>query len=271
MRGRPARRARAAARAAATLTIATIAFGAPTGASAQPAEEPPAPAMKSPWKSTLELAGSIFIGNEPQSVLTTRARTSHADSTFELGGDVRFVYGEGSEDGAREVSQRLWFASVNLDLWPFASHSPFLLGTVESSLARRVDLRVSAGVGHKMTFVDSERALANLSIAILGERSRLPTAEGGMLTESLARLSARVRLRRKIGTRAELGHEAYFRPELESLTRYTFTNSTSATYAMTERLDLKLTYLDNYDSAARARGARSNYDGQVVLGVAADF
>jgi hypothetical protein len=266
--GRPARGVRAAALAATTLTIA---LALPADALAQPAEEPPAPAMESPWKTTLELAGSLFIGNEPQSVLTTRARTSHADSTFELGGDVRFVYGEGSAEGAREVSQRLWFASVNLDLWPFASHSPFLLGTVESSLARRVELRVSAGVGHKMTFVDSERALANLSIALLAERSRLPTTEGTTLTESLARLSARVRLRRKIGTRAELGYETYFRPELESLTRYTFTNSSSATYAMTERLDLKLTYLDNYDSEARARGARSNYDGQVVVGVAADF
>lgn len=268
MIGGGARRGRAAALAALVLTIA---LGVPATAWAQPAEEPPAPAMKSPWKSTIELAGSLFVGNQPQSVLTTRARTSHADSTFELGGDVRFVYGEASRDGARAVSQRLWFASATLDVWPFAAHSPFLLGTVESSLARRVDLRVNAGVGHKMTFVDDDRALANLSVALLGERSRLPTTEGGTLVESLARLSLRVRLRRKVGTRAELGHESYFRPEFAALRRYTFTNSSSATYAMTERLDLKLTYLDNYDSEARARGARSNYDGQVVVGVAADF
>ena len=268
MTAEPTRPLRAAAAAA---WIAALGVGAAAPVGAPPAEAPPAAAGRSPWKSSIELAGSLFIGNEPQSVLTTRGRTSHADSTYELGADVRFVYGAASLEGARAVSQRLWFGSVNLDLWPYAAHSPFLLGTVESSLARRVDLRVSAGVGHKMTFVDSDRALANFSIALLGERSRLPTAAGGQLTESLARLSTRLRLRRKVGSRAELGYESYFRPELESLTRYTFTNSGSATYAMTERLDLKLTYLDNYDSEARARGARSNYDGQVVVGVAADF
>ena len=269
----PARAAPATAAAllAATLLAATLLAAAARPAAAQVAEAGVPGEDESAWASVVELAGSLFFGNEPQTVLTTRARTTHADSTYEFGADVRFVYGEAGTDGERTVSQRLWFGSVNLDLWPFASQSPFLLGTVESSLARRVDVRVSAGVGHKLTFVENARALANLSLAVLGERSRLPTAEGGTLTESLARLSARVRLRRKVGTRAELGHETSFRPELEALQRFTFTNSSSASYRMNERLQMKLTYLDSYDSESRARGARSNYDGQVVLGVSADF
>ena len=40
---------------------------------------------------------------------------------------------------------------------------------------------------------------------------------------------------------------------------------------MTELVNLKVTYLDNYDSEARGRGAKSNYDGQLVLGIAAEF
>ena len=234
---------------------------------AQPEQRP---AVRT-WKRSVELAGNLFFGSRPQTVLTTRGRTSHADSTFEFAADVRFAYGESDRDGEREVSQRLWQATTTLDLWPFASQSPFLLGGVESSLERRIQLRVTGGVGHKMTFVDDERALANVSVAVLGEQSRLPTAEGLVEVESLTRLSTRLRLRRRIGTRTELSHELFYRPELAQLTSYTLSNSASASYRVSEALNLKASYLDNYDSEARGRGARSNYDGQLVLGMAADF
>jgi len=236
-----------------------------------PAPPPPVPKLVRVWKRSIELAGNLFLGSKPQSVLTTRGRASHADSTFELATDVRFTYGESSEDGARAVSQRQWLGTATLDLWPFASQSPFLLAGVESSLQRRIRLRVSGGIGHKMTFVDSEAALANLSVALLGERSQLPGADGLVTEERLARLSARLRLRRQIGERTSLSHESFFRPALYDLTAYTVSNSAAATYRVSETLNLKASYLDNYDSEARARGATTNYDGQVVLGLVADF
>ena len=235
------------------------------------AEPPPIPVAVRIWKRSIELAANLFVGSRPQTVLTTRGRASHADSTFEFTADVRFTYGESNADGGREVSQRLWQANTTLDLWPYAAQSPFLLGGVESSLERRIQLRVSGGVGHKMTFVDDERSLANLSVAMVGERSRLPSVEGPLTEVTLARLSTRLRLRRQVGERTTLSHETFFRPELYELTAFTFSNNVAATYRMNEALNLKASYLDNYDSEAQDRGARSNYDGQLVIGVAADF
>lgn len=234
-------------------------------------EQQKADPKPSAWKRNLELSGSVFVGNRPQTVLTTRGRVSHSDSTFELGGDLRFTYGELSDDGERVVSQRSWLGAMNLDLWPHARNSPFLLGTVETSLERRIDMRVSGGIGHKVTLVDSERASANLSLALLGERSRLPTPENGIEVKKLARFSSRVRLSRQVGARATLSLETFYRPEYSHLKQYTFSNTSSAAYKVNDRLNLKLTYQDNYDSEARGRGAESNYDGQLVVGVAAAF
>lgn len=238
----------------------------------EPVEFPePSEEHSSTWKRTLELAGSLFVGNKPQTVLTTRVKSSHADSSFEMGADVRFTYGETSQEGAREVSQRHWLGSVNLDLWPFAAQSPFLLGTIESSLERRIELRLSGGVGHKLTFVDNKRSLASFSVAILAERSRFPVAAAGVSEQHLARFSARLRLRRGLGERTSVSHETFFQPEYANLDRYTLTNNLSATYRLNDVVNLKLNYLDNYDTEARGRGARSNYDGQLVVGVQADF
>lgn len=261
------------------LVAALLLVAAPAAAQAAPGSAPPAVAPPPPpppparriWKRTVELAGSLFLGNKPQSVLTTRLKASHADSTFEFGGDMRFTYGTASDEGERYVSQRSWLGSLSLDVWPHAGQSPFLLATMESSLERRIDLRASGGVGHKLTFVDDGRSLANLSIAILGERSWLPTKEDGKEVSSLARFSGRLRLRRDINGRVELNGETYFRPEVYHMTRFTFTNSASASFRMNDLVHLKASYLDNYDSVAKLRGARSNYDGQVVIGVQADF
>lgn len=229
------------------------------------------PAPRSAWKRKVELAGSLFLGNKPQSVLTTQLGASHADSTFEFGGSMRFTYATATDEGERYVSQRSWIGSLNLDLWPHAGQSPFLLGTVESSMEKRIDLRASGGVGHKLTFVEDSRATANLSIAVLGERSWLQTKEDGQEIRSLARFSGRLRLRRKLGERMELNQETYFRPEVYNMDHFTFTNSASASYRMNSLVQLKASYLDNYDSGARARGARSNYDAQVVVGIQAEF
>jgi hypothetical protein len=255
----------------AALVAALLLVATPAVAQEVATTTAPQPRPRPAWKRTVELAGSLFLGNKTQGVLTTRLKASHSDSTFTAGGDMRFTYGAATDDGERYVSQRSWMGSLNLDLWPHAGQSPFLLGTLESSLERRIDLRASGGFGHKLTFVDDGESLANLSVAILGERSWLPTREDGKEIISLARLSGRLRLRRKLGGRVELNGETYFRPEVYHMTRFTFTNSASASFRMNELVNLKASYLDNYDSVARLRGARSNYDGQVVLGVQADF
>ena len=252
-----------AARLAGAVPAVLALLGTATAAQAQDA--------RGPWKRQFDVAGSLFVGNRPQTVLTTRARVSHADSTYELGGDIRFLYGEVSEDGDREVSQRGWLGTANLDFWPHARHSPFFLGTAETSLERRIDLRLSGGVGHKYTFVDREGAAASLSVALLAERSRLPDAELGVRVVELARFSTRLRVSRQVGSRAALALESFYRPEAARFAAYTLSNTASVGYEVNDLLNLKLTWQDAYDSQARERGARSNYDGQLVVGLAAEF
>jgi hypothetical protein len=56
-----------------------------------------------------------------------------------------------------------------------------------------------------------------------------------------------------------------------SLADFTLTSRTSLAYKMTTSLALQASFLDNYDSEARDRGARSNNDGELLFGLSATF
>ena len=92
-----------------------------------------------------------------------------------------------------------------------------------------------------------------------------------MKESDLARWSARLRGDRKLSTRVNVAHETFYRPEYNSSERFTLSSSTSVGYQMTRFAQLKASFLDNYDSGARGRGARSNNDGQVVVGALTGF
>src|SRR5690606_29253963 len=97
-------------------------------------------------------------------------RVSYADSTLESGFDLRFTYGETSRDGDRRVHQRWWMATVNLDAFPNDRWSPFMLGTFESSLERRLLQRWNGGLGARYKPFEDERTSLSLSLALLAER-----------------------------------------------------------------------------------------------------
>lgn len=228
-------------------------------------------APPSPWKRALELQGSLFVGNNPQTIFTTRSRLTYGDSTLEAGADVRFTYGESSADGVSVVAQRRWLAALNADLRPYSTVSPFFLGTFESSFERRIPERYSGGAGAKYTFVRSSETEVSLSLALLGERSVQLTPANVREQERLARYSSRFRARHKFNERVSVSHESFYQPEVAELDAYLFRSASSVGLKMTEILRLQLTYSDSYDSGALARGARSNYDGQLVVGILAEF
>ena len=136
---------------------------------------PRLPAQDVGWSIENAISGSLFFGNTRQTLITTRSSVGHADSAFELKGSVRFTYGESSnEDDDAFVSKRSWIGSLNYDHRPFARYSTFLISTVETSLEKRIDFRYDFGVGEKLTFVRTETTRADVSLALLGERTLLP-------------------------------------------------------------------------------------------------
>jgi hypothetical protein len=220
----------------------------------------------------VEVSGTFSFGNNRQTLATAFGALAYNDSTVTVRGDVRFIYGEGAtEERGRAVTQRSWLATLGMDWFPHATHSPFVHGGYESSLERRIRSRVSAGAGSKVTFLRTPRSRLDFSLALLAERSVLPTDSAAEKTEELARWSARVRARRAVRERLELSHTTFYRPELYAAGRFTFSSTSSAAYKVSRRAELRVSYLDNYDSEARRRGARSNNDGQLVVGVSTSF
>jgi Protein of unknown function, DUF481 len=227
-------------------------------------------AQKVGWDVKGELSASLFFGNTQQSVVTTHTSVTHSDSTFELGTDARFTYGEARDaNGESFVSQRSWLGALSGDFQPFATVSPFLLATIESSFEKRIDLRYSAGAGGKLTIVRRPGTKLSVSLALLGERSFFPDTVND--TPALVRWSARLKATREISDRVSLTHVTFYRPKVSALGRFAVISNSSAAYKLNEITSLTLTFLDNYDSEATSRGARSNNDGQLVVGVLAVF
>jgi hypothetical protein len=230
------------------------------------------PAQELGWDVKAEASANLFFGNTRQSTVATRLSLGRADSTLELKTGGEFTYGEAETDQRRMfVSKRSWRLGLTADYHPFARLSPFALAGVESSLEKRIDLRYNAGLGGKLAIVRSERTASDFSLALLGERELLPDTAGPRIERTLARYAARFRLEHEPSERVTLSHETNYRPEVKALDRFTFTSRSSAAYKLAASLAVQLSFLDNFDSEARARGARSNNDGEVLFGVVGTF
>jgi hypothetical protein len=223
------------------------------------------------WSIENELSGSLFFGNTRQTLFTTRSSVARADSAYQLGGTVRFTYGESSdEDDDTFVSKRSWVGSLNYDHRPFARYSTFLFSTVETSLEKRIDFRYDLGIGEKLTFVRTGTTTADISVALLGERTYLPSVLPDD-TETLLRWSGRARYQRQVNDRVRISHVTFYQPAVNEFSRFTLRSTTSIAVQLASFANLNVSFLDNYDSEARDRGARSNNDGQLVLGLLTSF
>lgn len=239
-----------------------------------PLAAPALPAQEMGHRVEAELSASLFFGNTEQTLATMRTAFERADSSHALRGEVRFNYGE-TEDEARGryVSRRSWIGSANLDWRPFAPNSQFVQASVESSLEKRIDLRYSGGVGHKVTLVRQESSAVDVSLALLAERTLTAEQESAPPVPDalLARWSARLRARHDFSDRVSFRSETFYRPAFDAAGRFTFSTSTSVAYRMTTFASLRITFQDNYDSEARSRGARTNNDGELVIGLLGEF
>jgi hypothetical protein len=232
------------------------------------------PAQQDPTRLEAELSASLFFGNVSQTLATMRTTFERRDSSHALRTEARFNYGETEDDGGdRAVSRRSWIGSVNLDWRPFAPHSQFVVATVESSLEKRIQLRYSGGVGHKVALLRGERSTVDLSLALLAERTLAAESPSGATNPNdlLARWSTRFRATHDFTERVEFRSETFYRPAFGRFGEFTFTTTTSLGYRAARFLQVRLSFQDNYDSEARVRGARTNNEGEIVVGLMSQF
>lgn len=239
-----------------------------TGAASLGAQE------EAEWEVEAEAGASVFFGNTSQTTINTRLSTSRADSTYDFSTQTTFAYGEAEDDtGEAFVVKRAWNVEASLDWHPYARLSPFVFGQGESSFERRIDLRYNIGGGGKYTFVRTEQSRLDLSLALLAEQTfaaeGLPP--GADVDESvLARWSLRFRGDRELSEgRVVLSTENFYRPVFGEYDNYVLESRSSISYALSEIISTKLSFLDTYDSRAVDRGAETNNDGQILLSLLA--
>jgi len=226
------------------------------------------------WSGSAEASASILFGNARDRLIAGRLQFGRADSTLEVRTDSRVTYAEATEeDGGRRVSGRTTFASLATDYRPFARWSPFWFGSFESSFQQRIDQRWSTGAGAKYTIHSTKDEEVSLSLALLAERTvpRLDPAAPDTGSDWRARWSLRARGRRQITKTARFSHTTFYQPRVDDLSHYTINSTTTLAASLTPKTSLTITFHDSYDSDARARGARSNNDGQLLFGLSAAF
>jgi hypothetical protein len=225
------------------------------------------------WERTVQAHGTLLFGNTEQRILGSRASLSRADARAEVSLDLQSVYGETKDaEGRRAVTKRLWLGSLTADLDPPATTSPFVFLTAESNLEKRIGERYSAGAGAKRTFIRDDRREASLSVALLEERT-VPLAGGAVPVAAtrLTRWSARGRVRHHWPDRVRFSHVTFWQPSVASMASFLVRSTTELEYLLNDAVAMTTTFIDNYDSEAVRRGARTYNDGQLVFGIRASW
>lgn len=231
-----------------------------------------AAAQQTGWHSVVEANGSTLFGATSQTLAALAATLSHTGEGFTADANVKIRYGE-SENDAREtfVSSRSWAFATTFDALPQGRISPFFFGSVESSLEKRIDRRSAGGVGVKWVFAATNTGKASISLAALAERTTPMVDSLPVSSTTLARWSWRVKMEQRIDERLSFSHVSFYAPTMSSFDGYTITSTSVGNYALNKAVSLTLTFIDNYDSQARSRGAPTNNDGSLLFGVRGSF
>ena len=194
---------------------------------------------------------------------------------------MRFTYGEASSDDGSFVNKRSWIANAGLDLMPLDTVTPFAFASYEESLEQRIGGRLQGGIGGKWAIVrvDSQadaprvKRRLDLSLAALVERTEpRPIDDAPVETTRIWRGSARFRHTREVaGEHITFNTVAWYRPELRDFGNYTAEFDSALGIEITETVSLRIRFVDRFDSEAMNRGASSNHDGQLSVGLGKTF
>lgn len=233
-------------------------------------------AQDSRIERTVDIAGNYLYGNNDQLILSARAGIARRDTLFGYRVESRYLIGISGSNGVRRMDRRSWLVSGSLDRRPEDRHSQFLVASAEQSFELRINSRINAGVGYKYMIDCDTTYQLDASAAVVGEWSALPplTALGagaGEQRSQLLRLSNRLRYRNQFTDKMNVDHVTLLRPRINDWSNFLGSSQTSVGYLLSGRTSLRLTFQNDYDSRSRARGARSNHNGQMLVGAAAKF
>jgi hypothetical protein len=219
------------------------------------------------WHSVAEANASLLFGASSQTLTSFAGTLSHNSARFSADGGFKFRYGESEDaDRVKFVNARGWEATTSVDVLPEQRFSPFFFASTEASLEKRIQNRSAGGAGAKWVFARTNTGDASISLAVLGERTR-SLADTGRTTTGVARYSWRVKVGQKVADRVSFSHVTFYAPVVNAPGRYTITSTSVGAVALNKVMALTLTFTDNFDSEARARGAPSNNDGSLLFGV----
>ena len=221
------------------------------------------------WKATADVGANILYGASRSRVVSVALGGSRVDSIIELRSDVALTYADARvDDEPRRVTARSWRISMTADHTPRRRVSLFELGSVDASLQQRVDRRYALGAGGKVTYYRKGTDDVSTSLAVLWERTRALDPDSSTdSTITRARWSLRGRIRRQLGPVVRFTHVTFYQPAIDQLAIYIVDSNTSFEIKIDASKSLTATWRERFDSEARARGARSNRDGQVLFGV----
>jgi hypothetical protein len=221
----------------------------------------------------LELSGTMFFGSVDEQLFAGLFQLHHTGDRLRVKSELRTAYSERmSEEGENVVSARNNFGSLAVDLYPQHRYSPFAFASAESNLQLRLRNRLNTGVGTKLTTFHRKKDDVSVSLALLWDHtSPLPIDGEPQPSSSLTRWSARLRTNLTLRPGLRFMHVTFVQPVVHDLRTYTANSNVALLFDLTEKLALSTRLLYLYDSEARARGATSNSDGQLVFGVYAYF
>ena len=250
--------------------VAGIFLASPAFAEAQSDSAPPPPPPD--WSFETEVGASFFFGATDQTTVAAEVGMKRESQFFEFQSGLAFLYGEATDgEGESFVNKRSWELAANLDYRGFSWLNPFVLGSAESSLEKKIHRRYKAGTGAKLTALDSDVSKLELASAILVEQT-ISSEEGNGSKEWLSRWTWAMFFRRSFSEeRAVFEAGVDYNPKLRQLDNFTLQAESSLSFRLSEVLRLKLSVRDNFDNGAKDRGAVSNNDGRVLFSVLAAF
>jgi putative membrane protein len=224
------------------------------------------------WAIETELGGSVFFGATDQITVATEMGLQRESQLYVLDIDLGFLYGEvGEEGGESSVNKRSWEVASNLDYQGYAWINPYVFGSVDSSLEKRIHFRYKAGSGAKLTLLDTEVSRLDFAAALLFEQT-FSTADGADDEDLLGRWTGQAEYRRSFSQeRAVFEARMDYNPKFRQIESFTLQAESSLAFRLSQVVSLKVSVRDNFDSGAKERGAVSNNDGQVLFGVLAAF
>lgn len=226
------------------------------------------------WSGKAEASANIVFGSARSRVLSLATGAGRADSSIEVRGDVLVGYADSRrpDDTRHRVTSRHTRVSFGVDHHPLARFSPFVFGSVATSLQQRFRHRTSGGAGAKLTMHREAGDDVSASLALLWEQTRALDPDSGVAPiATRIRWSLRVRAGHRFTNGLRLSHVTFYQPAVDRPSRYTADSNTSAALALNERVAFTVTSRNRFDSESRARGARTNLDGELLFGLRTTF